>query len=259
VSLRDILDSSIVEAPPPFPDIDGLIARERRRQRRRRWAMAVTGTAGVVVVALGVALVAGHLGSARTPTEVGAEPSSGVTVPPDETPEQRYARLSELLRTRVAAVLPGATVTSKHPDHTDLFGEDPLTGFPGYDYAAAPVEVAAPQGSMDLMVLVVRPLTAPLPQPTAGVGGRLFGGCAGQWSTSTPDMSDQDTCTDREGPGGTAVSIAKRHSEEVSPILFVTVAFPDGGVVTVITDPAATLLSPDDLVEIFADPGFVAR
>jgi len=257
MSLREILDSSIVETPPPFPDIDELIARERRRQRRLRWAAAVSGTAGVVGVVLGVALVTGNLGSARTPTDIGAGPSSSVTVPPDETPQQRYARLSELLRTRIAALLPEATITSMHPNSTELFGEDLLMMVPGYDFTAATVKVAAPQGSMDLSVLVVRPLAPPRPQPTTGVAGRLFGGCAGEWSTATPAVSGQDTCTDRAGPGGTAVSIAERHSE-VGPSRLVTVAFPDGGVVTVITDPAATLLSPDELIEIVADPGFVA-
>ncbi|MBX6750469.1 MAG: hypothetical protein IRY85_12505 [Micromonosporaceae bacterium] len=264
MSLRDILDSSIVEEPPPFPDIDELIARERRRPRRRRWAAAVTGTAGVVVAVLGVTVVTGHLGSARTPSGVGAEPDSSVTasVPPDETPEERYARLSELLRTRIAAVLPEVAIRSYHPDYSELFYEYPqLDGgagaFPGYDALMAMLGVTAPQGSMDLSVFIVRPLAPPRPRPTGGVMGRLFGGCAGEWSTATPPVSGQDTCEDREGPGGTAVSIAERHFENES-FLMVTVAFPEGGVVTVMTDPAATLLSPDDLVEIVADPGFVA-
>jgi len=260
MSLRDILDSSIVEEPPPFPDLDELIARERRRQRRIRWAAAVTGAAGVVGAVLGVTLVAGSLGRAPAAGFPEAPPpalESSVSVTADETPQERYARLSELLRTRVAALLPGATVTSRNPDHTELFGDEPPMGFPGYDYTAAVVEVSAPQGSMDLSILIVRPLTPPLPQPTAGVAGRLFGGCAGEWPTATPPVSGQDTCEDRPGPGGTAVSIAERHSE-VGPSRLVTVAFPDGGVVTVITDPAATLLSPDELIEIVADPGFVA-
>lgn len=258
MSLRDILDSSIVEAPPPFPDIDELIGRERRRQRRRRRAVTMTGTAGVVGVVLGVALVTGHLGSARTPSDVSAEPNPSVTVPPDETPEERYARLSELLRTRIATVLPEATLTSRHPDHTELFGAQPSSTFPGYDYTVAAVDVVAPDSSMVLNVLIIRPLAPPLPQPTVGVGGNLFGGCAGEWPTTASPAPSQDTCIDLVGPGDTAVSIAQRHFEAGSSLL-VTIAFPDGGVVTVITDPAATLLSPDDLVEIFADPGFIAR
>jgi hypothetical protein len=48
MSLRDILDFSIVEEPSAFPDIDELIARERRRLRRRHWAAATAGTVGVV-------------------------------------------------------------------------------------------------------------------------------------------------------------------------------------------------------------------
>jgi hypothetical protein len=89
------------------------------------------------------------------------------------------------------------------------------------------------------------------------VAGRLFGGCAGEWPTATPPVSGQDTCEDRPGPGGTAVSIAERHSGNDS-FLLVTVAFPEGGVVTAMTDRGPALLSPDELVEIVADPGFVA-
>src|SRR5690606_16444480 len=128
------------------PDIDELIARERRRQRRRRWAAAVTGTAGVVGVVFGVALVTGHVGGARTPTNPGAEPNSGVTVPADETPEERYARLSELLGTRIAAVLPEVAVRSHRPDHPELFSEygqieGDRDAFPGYDAVMATLEV----------------------------------------------------------------------------------------------------------------------
>jgi hypothetical protein len=207
---------------------------------------------------LGGALVTGHLGSTRTPFDLGAEPSSSATVavPPDETPEQRYARLSELLRAQVAAVRPEATLASRHPEHTELFGAQPSSTFPGYDFTVAAVDVTTVDESMTITVFIIRPLAPPVPRPTVGVGGNLFGGCAGEWSTTAGP--GQDTCTDRVGPGGTAVSIAERHFEGVSGRL-VTIAFPDGGVVTVFTDPAATLLSPDDLVEIFADPGFVAR
>lgn len=265
MSLREILDASILEPPPPFPDLDELIARERRRQRRRRWAAIVTGAAGLVGTVAGVAQVAGNLDRAPTPSLPAApsSPNAAASVPADETPEERYARLSELLRTRVATVRPGATVTSYQSDLLDLFDEyqppedGPDTGVGGYDTTMTSFAITTPQGSMDLGIFIARPLMPSLPPPTAGVLGSLFGGCAGEWSTATADISGQDTCTERPGPGGTAVSIAERHYESVAFVV-VTVAFPEGGVVTATIDPAATLLSPDDLVEILADPGFVA-
>lgn len=254
MNTREILDSSIVDSPPPFRDIDDLIARERRRDRVRRLT-AVAGTAGVVAVVAGGALVAGNLGLARPQGGPAAEETTSVTrsIPPDETPQAWYARLAELLRTRVVAVLPGATLESAT---SDMFGDSSMT-FPGYDDATAGVTITTPEGSASLGVFVVRPLAPPQPQPTQGVAGRLFGGCAGTWSTATPATAGPDRCEDRTGPGGTAVSVAERHLGEDSARV-VTIAFPDGGVVSVMTELSATWLSPDDLVAIFADPDFVA-
>jgi hypothetical protein len=258
VNVQELLDSSIVEPPPPFAGIDGLIARERRRLRLHRLAAAGAATAGVVAVVLGVGLVAGPLdGDVRTPNGPAADPTTAGTasIPDLEFPEDRYARLSELLRARVDAVLPGASVVSANPTRTELFGESDGVAYGGYDLAEATVTASTPTASAGFTVYVVRPLVPPRTQPTAGVAGRLFGGCAGEWSTATPEPGSE-RCEDRVGPGGTAVSVAERAFGGGS-VLMVTVAFPEGGVVTLIT-PADTPLAADALVELIADPGYVA-
>jgi hypothetical protein len=259
VNAQELLDSSIIEPPPLFADIDELIARERRRLRLHRLAATSAATAGVVAVVLGIALVAGPLrGGDGTPNGPAADPTTAATatIPPTELPEDRYARLSELLRSRVDVVMPGASVVSVNPARTELFGERADTMFAGYDFAEANVSISAPPASVDVTIYVVRPLAPPRPQPTAGVAGRLFGGCAGEWSTATPSVPGADRCEDRVGPGGTTVSVAERHSDGGSALI-ITVAFPDGGVVTLVTSADAPL-TPDDLVELIADPGYVA-
>jgi hypothetical protein len=257
MSFRDILDASIIEAPPPFRDIDELIAQERRRERRRRWAAVVTGTASVIGAALGVTLVAGYFGSGPMSGFVGEPLNAAAGVPANETREERYARLSDLLRTRIAAVLSGATVESTVPTGADLFGPSPNEYFPDYDLTVAIATVTTAQGSMDLEVYVLRPLAPPYPRPTDGVLGRRIGGCAGKWSTETPEASSKDTCSEHEGPGGSTISIAKRHTL-YNATWVVTAAYPDGSAVTIQADAAATLLNSDELAEIITDPGYVA-
>lgn len=251
MNTREILDSTI-EPPPPFRDIDELIARERRRARARRRTAVLASTAGVVAVVAGGVLIAGPLaptpdGPAATPT-----PAAG-SVPADETPAQRYARLTELVRTQVAAVLPDATVEFG-PSHGF---EDSSMTFPGYDDATVAVILTTPEGWATFQIFVVRPLTPPVPRPTVGIGGRLLGGCAGEWPTETPSTAGPDQCEERDGPNGTTIAIADRHVADTA-VRVITVGHPNGAAVTVMADPSMTWLSVDDVVAIVADPGFVA-
>ena len=122
MSLRDILDSSIVEEPPPFPDLDELIARERRRQRRIRWAAAVTGAAGVVGAVLGVTLVAGGLGrapAAGLPEAPPPAPESSVSVTADHSAAVQCSRNGALAWTR--RIVPARTEqTRRWKVHTSI-------------------------------------------------------------------------------------------------------------------------------------------
>jgi len=250
MSLPELLDETITEPAPPFPDLDGLITRERRRQRVRGAVVACATAAVVVAVALGAQSFARTVDGPVAGPGQPSETATATATP--ETPAQRYARLSEALRQRLSTVAPGSTVAVGGAAQAHLFTYLD-TGFADYDGAIANVVVTTPVGEVDLTVQVLRP-RQPGPVPTVGVLGRLFGGCTTFASDgNTPREPDQYDCTQTSGEGGSTISFGWMYSGDLR-ILQANAVFLNGTLVVAATtgEPGDSPLPPKALASLVA-------
>ncbi len=254
-----LLEESIIGPPPPFGNIDELIARERRRGRARRTGAICAGAAGVLAVALGVVTIGGPALTDDAPTIGTTDPSTVAT------PEDELARLAALLTTRLSTVLPGSVVaaddgTGAWRIGTPVVFRESATFIPGYRATSTQVAVAptADAALTTLTVGVLTPLTT-APAPTAGRLTIYFGGCAGMWSDLPPVEPDRQGCRERRGPRGSTVYYGWRN-EDSTAYVSVTISYLNGTFVYASADgDHDTIMFTDETIaDLIADPGFAA-
>jgi hypothetical protein len=271
---KDVLDSSIVEPMPPFPDLDRVLARERRRRRGRR-LVAACGSAVALVAVLGVVafvgttLRAGPAPSVAQPAEPNSSPTDGPASPsPSAAPEtvaETGARLASTFQNRLSTVVPGALASLGSSLATDF------VTFDGYLTFFAKGTLSSPAGRAGFGLYALRPTPGATPSDPPGVitykglAENVFGGCAGMFTMNTLNSHGvagepapgTRHCDERPGPAGSRVAVGQFLGDGVIEYT-VTVVFADGSALMGITSTNGTgaiaPLTPDQLAGILADP-----
>ncbi len=247
---RKLLDNSIIEAMPPFPSVDDVIAGERRRQRLRRGAAMLAVAAAITGLVFGIQAGLGGTPTSGPSVQPG-QSSSGATDSPTNGPrtvEATAARLTDAFDAALSTVVPGATRTLE-----PSVGNDSHPGYTGFTVSGS---VTTSQGVGAIELTAFWPLEG-VPAPTDDeLAGVL--GCRGALLPNpfpTPVGDNCEVHLTQMGP----VALLQR-GDGVNHEYTVAMSYADRGMVAITArnNPASGLATPvlslDQLRRIVTDP-----
>jgi hypothetical protein len=267
---QDLFESVIGVEPPQRLDVDDMMNRSRRRLARRRGAGVIAASLAVVVVAVGMSVATGRIslgqervGNAPTPTATTTTPApapTGEKIPsvgpqPTEPASAAATRLQAAMRAAVLRVAVGGRLlpyesVGSEPFQVPPSGRgEPVLPYRGYASVQIDGRSGAPILSIELGVIgsVERPTCTGKPDCVESTGPR------GERIVAITETITKDSDDSRaqliQDVHGFIHTVWVEHSAGD----YVKVEhsnFPEGGDAPF----QASLLSPDELVQIALDP-----